>query len=482
MNKTVSILLVEDDINIRNYLTKIINESSDEFVVAEVADNGLTGLNIAKKLMPDIIITDIFMPVMNGFEMLEALFDMNFSVIVLSGYDDFQYMQTAIRLGVHDYLLKPICEEDLFNALNSAKSRISHKTELNDSALLSIRTHYVHDLFSSNSPASAQVFTSLLKNSKYPYYALIYIECDDKQNSYDYVNKLFASPEIIDFHTNSFFVVVNSPNIFTSSNLSEQFSELTSARIGICVSKTETDNVIDMIFTAYRCVEYQKLFGCNHIVYDDKLPKKTTYINSLYESFNSLYNYISDNNTDACDACFDRLFADAFFFNDFNKFKMTLIRFVFHLENKYSDVAERVFKDVSIDSFDGYFELKNYIKKIANNIICEKSNESNNYHRVVRDAISLIRDDYAEVTIKRLAEQLFISPSYLMYLFKQDTGYTLNNYIISYRIDKACELFKSGKKIYEVSELVGYKSVKFFSTTFKEHIGVTPREYIKQEC
>jgi len=92
----------------------------------------------------------------------------------------------------------------------------------------------------------------------------------------------------------------------------------------------------------------------------------------------------------------------------------------------------------------------------------------------------LIQENYRTVTIEQAAEQLFISPSYLMYLFKQDTGETFYNYIIDYRINIACKLLSEGKKIYEVSEMVGYKSVKFFSTIFKKRTGLTPSEYAKQ--
>ena len=78
MNKNIKILIVEDDANIRSYLRNLINNSDTNFAVIAEADNGLSGAQLAKKIMPDIIITDIFMPIMTGFEMLEELSEYNF--------------------------------------------------------------------------------------------------------------------------------------------------------------------------------------------------------------------------------------------------------------------------------------------------------------------------------------------------------------------------------------------------------------------
>jgi len=82
------------------------------------------------------------------------------------------------------------------------------------------------------------------------------------------------------------------------------------------------------------------------------------------------------------------------------------------------------------------------------------------------------------LTVSDVANELLISSSYLMYLFKKETGKTFNVFLTEYRINTAIELIKSGKyKIYEISEMVGYKSTAYFIKLFKRATGKTPKYY-----
>ena len=486
-NKSIKILIVEDDINIRNYLKNLINNSDTDFAVIAEADNGLNGMQMAKKIMPDIIITDIFMPIMTGFEMLEALSEYRFETLILSGYDDFQYLKLALKYGVTDYLLKPLNEQDLFNTLESMKTKLSGKqTSLNHNTLDFVRSHYIHDLFRSYAKhTNPDIFLSLLSNVQHPYFAAVYLVFDGacSQERSKTVSDLFSDCNVIDFSPNSMFVIHNAPTAFDAEKLYNLYAvNIPFLHIGISIPAHEDENVISAIFSAYRYVEYQRIFKNNRCYTDHRIPERKTDINTLYESFNALYQHIENNDRDACCETLEILSADGFFFDDFPNFKILVMRFLFHLENKYTTLFDTVANsiEINVDKFEDLVSLREHIEEIINTVISEKSQESQKYHKVVRDAISLIQENYRTVTIEQAAEQLFISPSYLMYLFKQDTGETFYNYIIDYRINIACKLLSEGKKIYEVSEMVGYKSVKFFSTIFKKRTGLTPSEYAKQ--
>lgn len=106
---------------------------------------------------------------------------------------------------------------------------------------------------------------------------------------------------------------------------------------------------------------------------------------------------------------------------------------------------------------------------------------STNCRREVREAIKYIEENYAkDILIEFVAKEQYISTSHLMHLFKEELGTTFNEYLIKYRIDMSkCLLKASRYKIYEVSEKVGYRNVKYFSQTFKKIVGVTPREFIR---
>lgn len=105
-----TIVIAEDEYRTRQGLSKLIQKLNPEFRVVGEAEDGLEGLKMIQSLVPDIVITDIRMPRITGLDMIEQVRKMNIECkfVILSGYADFSYAQQAIRLGVEDYLLKPI--------------------------------------------------------------------------------------------------------------------------------------------------------------------------------------------------------------------------------------------------------------------------------------------------------------------------------------------------------------------------------------
>lgn len=114
------VLIVEDEEIIRKGLIFTTDfESLHCFVVGEASD-GKEAIEKIHSLHPDIVITDINMPIKNGLEMIEDTLDCNYATIIISGYDDFAYAKKALKYGVCEYLLKPIKQKDLEDALKNA--------------------------------------------------------------------------------------------------------------------------------------------------------------------------------------------------------------------------------------------------------------------------------------------------------------------------------------------------------------------------
>ena len=124
------ILIVEDEVMIREGLAKLIKSHTGHTVAGE-ASNGQEGLNLALRLRPELVITDIRMPVMDGLQMIEKLHDMNLNTraVILSGYSEFEYAKKAIYYGVEDYLLKPLAAEDIVDVLERIEKKRSRKTQ-----------------------------------------------------------------------------------------------------------------------------------------------------------------------------------------------------------------------------------------------------------------------------------------------------------------------------------------------------------------
>lgn len=124
------ILIVEDEKLIRKRLIFGIDFEKINCVVIGEARDGKEGEKAIKTLNPDIILTDINMPIMSGFDMLEATMDFNYSTIILSGYNEFKNAQRAIKYGVTEFVVKPIQESDIIEAVERAKKQVDERNIL----------------------------------------------------------------------------------------------------------------------------------------------------------------------------------------------------------------------------------------------------------------------------------------------------------------------------------------------------------------
>lgn len=132
--KQIKVVLAEDELLIRNYLVKKIEANDLNFHVVGAANDGKSALEFIELYQPDLVVTDIRMPVMDGLELIKTL-HLHFhhvKKIIISGFADFEYAQQAIRYNVDEYLLKPVKPIELSRALLKIKLSLENeKTALN---------------------------------------------------------------------------------------------------------------------------------------------------------------------------------------------------------------------------------------------------------------------------------------------------------------------------------------------------------------
>ena len=135
MNKKCKIIILEDEDVIRHGLMGLIPWEQHGFTIVGQARNGKDGLEQIKQLHPHIVITDVMMPIMDGLELIENLYYTfpDIKILVLSSYDDYEYVRKAFRFGATDYLLKPMVNrENMLKVLNSMMSKIPNITITRD--------------------------------------------------------------------------------------------------------------------------------------------------------------------------------------------------------------------------------------------------------------------------------------------------------------------------------------------------------------
>jgi len=123
----IKAIIIDDEMHCRKTLGIILKEYCPEVQVMEQCSDAQTGLEAIEKFKPDLVFLDIEMPHMNGFEMLQQFSEIPFAVVFTTGYD--QYAIKAFRFSALDYLLKPVCREDLNKALEKYKRLEQHFTQ-----------------------------------------------------------------------------------------------------------------------------------------------------------------------------------------------------------------------------------------------------------------------------------------------------------------------------------------------------------------
>ncbi len=125
------VLLVEDEERIRKGLRAVFPWEKYGCVVAGEAENGQEGIERIRALRPDIVLTDISMPIVNGIDMLsQTIEEYRYAAIVLSVYSDFEYARSALKLGAIDYLMKPLQNSELAAAIEKASVYLENQKKL----------------------------------------------------------------------------------------------------------------------------------------------------------------------------------------------------------------------------------------------------------------------------------------------------------------------------------------------------------------
>ena len=508
----MKILIVEDEVNAREGLGNLLGKINENYVVCGKASDGEQGLILAKENKPDLIFTDIEMPKMNGLDMLERIKEegQNPYIIILSGYSDFKYAQKGIKIGVEEYLLKPITYSALKNSMEEIERKLSLRKE---KAVIFEQGIYEEEILKQillnkekNIDNLYEIITNNIKQDEKIYLVNLYlgdkyIEKNDLiiKEMYDFINhyriETFYYSIIEEYRFLPVFIstsidflelikIIRYNLIFSLRN--SGFSDITISIIKLN-GVAEIRRAFDKIQSLSR---WPVVLGNDEVIYEE-LISKLKLVNCNYpreiesEMLKAIRNSDSIKLIDINKKFISYLKADIYTPADIIDITSKYIFSILTVSKACNKDLYTEFNNEGIlDSikfiyiFDELKERLNYVIDKVSKIDDEGAAVNS---LIVRKAINYIKEYYSEkISLEEIASGMNITPEYLSRLFTKELGKSFSDYLKEFRIDKSKELLSNNKlKIYEVAEKVGYSDSKYFCKVFKESTGMSPKEYMK---
>lgn len=513
-------LIVDDELYTRQGLKILINWEELGFEICGQAENGEQALELIKTIKPDLVITDIKMPLMNGLELIQKVnedIELDMKFIVLSGYNDFQYAKKAMRFGVKNYVLKPIEQEELITVVKEiyieliterkdkdasqralcALSEISLKTILRstadkesvDNAIRFLNVTYNEQFCyiiieaenkedGSNNGNAIKEFLVDLLGEEYKYNILK----DDCKKCDIYNYGIIVTKKLLDNYKNDIRLLAE----YIFSHLAEKFN----MKITLFIGKSVNDLIsLRESYDSAIFIHSIKFYKENSsVIYYDELKDIPITSDSFTKfNFDKLIEAIENNNSVEIEDIINSYFIE----KHTNPLDLRLLQLkinylvyqVVTIVSKMNGNTTEILKYSSKLNFVNFAVFEDIIESIK--IFSEQSAKfittlrQNQSLGILYDVERYIHENYCKrITIKEVANHFYINSAYLGQIFKKKYGISFTDYLHQYRVTKAKELLKhTDYKIYEISEKLGYKSPDNFIEKFEKVNGTTPFQY-----
>lgn len=523
------VLIVDDEPFILDGLFHIIQwEEYGAEIVAKAA-NGIEALNLIENMNIDILITDIKMPEMDGLELLQNIrkLELNPKIIILSGYDDFKLVKEAARLGIENYLLKPIEEDELsatlLNTIDKLENEMRTKIRIQESYNFlreNILYRWVTNNISDEELKNRAEFLNLNLNANYYMVSIVRLLKRSIQDSYDTNpgNLLFdirniVSKELEDYGNNIMFATVQGDLVILFSWENEEVDFKSAVHLlNQCMINIKRNTQNDVFITigpavsgyqqtylsynkAFKLLDYQLVMPRSSIVNFESISKNSFETTSMFKiDFEKFKRILAAKDKEAALQFIEDIYAKLrtmegitpeyvrnltleillnilSTFNNQNMFQI-------HKHN-FSNLSDDTLSEI-LNSHD-LSEVSAQLKSIIEESISKNDSLRQDSNPFIISLLQYIDKNYAqEMSLKTLSIKFKVNAAYLGQLFKNSTGELFSNYLNRIRIDKAKGMLAgTNMKIGDIAAKVGYNNVNYFSNLFKKMTGVYPTEYKK---
>lgn len=534
----IKVFLVEDEMVIRRGIKNSIDWEKEGYIFCGEASDGELAYPTIIKEKPDILITDIRMPFMDGLELCKLVKKElpNIKILILSGYDEFDYAKEAIRLGVTEYLLKPISSGKLLEALNGVSESIRREKEDKDlvrKCMEEMRENTEHEkqkFFEQMIAGNLSMADALETGKKYEmnlsagmYNLLLFRFTLGEENrksgellgEAEYaIEKLTERLEyVFEFQRGvegwAFLLMADNEEQMSErvKELSKDLEEIMKnystiayfGGIGQPVARLreleESFREAERALAARFTMELNRIISVEDIRMAQNVDTlddiEITSFGEIEKTRTMLEKFLNNGAEDEIDEFVDvyinelpeenlkSVLMRQYIIMDAYIVMMSFCEKIEGIEGEMQAQSEELKN--SMKTIQTLEEIKNYIRMLLKKIIGVRDTISGRrYSDIIEIAKDQIRKTYMsdEISLNTIAAEVGMSPSYFSSIFSKEMGKTFVEYLTEIRMDRAKELLMcSSMKTSEIGYEVGYKDPHYFSYIFKKTQNCTPKEF-----
>lgn len=537
ISQKYKIMLVDDEEEVRVSIQKKIDWDALGFEVVGDAENGEDGLEKAEILNPDVVLTDIRMPYMDGLTMAMKLKALNpaIRIIIFSGFDDFEYAKQAISLNVIEYILKPVNVEELTEILSRVKHTLDEEIELRRNVDL-LRKNYAKSLPILREQLLSRLVRGQLserevQNTNWNLYeleltqteqlsvAVLQFQVEKKdaafssfQNDWDLIpisvqniaeERLENWGKCYPFWYSGYFLILASISetqtvesflqcLNEICKLCSHYLHLT-VTVGVGQPVEHLRSLRESYTQAKIALVYQSDIGLGQAIYISDVEPESLKIHRLRltdtvetEMVTALKVGHPENIAKIVEQLLSPMENMAMPMQQYQVYLMSIMNVLVDLIFQYElDQGEALLGETDyyekLMSFLNLEELRVWMIKVFQKISLGIQNKrESNTKAIIREAEDYVKKNYMkpDLSVEMISRDLHISPSYFSTLFKKEKGQSYVAYLTEVRLKKAAELLmETDEKTYIIAAKVGYSETNYFSYVFKKKYGISPTKY-----
>ena len=521
------IIVVDDETWICKLIRKILNWEDLGFQIVADAGDGASALSLIKEHRPDLVITDIRMPSLDGIGLIKAVRELSIETefIIVSGYSDFEYARSAVKFDVFGYIVKPLDKEELTEILLSVKEKIQKKSnlktkiEISDSQMLEQKIKKIIDHKDKNVSIEElnsqygtnfsegefcvavlkQDFSARERCENYVHTDYIGFLSNLKETHSEelkelvyYIDSAGGKAVFIINFTNKEHVQKEMRRVLELFREQKELKEHFDLTIGIGDTVSNIKQIGKSYRTAMCAINARMIIGTGTVIEPETQLNRFSCAKDLIDvrEVKKLAFLLDVLDTKGASEEIANILKQAEKQLSKNAVVLHLVAYeiiavLFKVMSQKEIQVESLTKEMAELKIENSLS-KSKIESTLNQLVVEFSRyytdaRQESGDKLIRQIKTFIMENYMQdISLDDVAKLVCLNPTYVSEVFKKRTNENFSEYLSDYRISIAKELLKDIRyKIIDVSIMVGYKDSKYFSRLFNKKVGVNPTDYRK---